>query len=168
MKSLRMMTNIIDRIILTVCMLLMAAMTCLAGAQCFSRYVLSTGLVLSEEVCRYMFCWIVLLGSASCVKRRKHVAMTLLLVNVPPALRKAIILVVHLLSMLLFATMIRYGLQLVSVAMQQFSPALRLCMGYVYSVIPISGVLMILFTVENFLADLFVKADQVEIGGGEI
>lgn len=63
---------------------LMAAMCMVLLVQVISRYIFSNPLTWSEELARYMFVWMALLGSAWCGRGHIHVRMTAV-VNMFPA-----------------------------------------------------------------------------------
>ena len=52
------------------------------------------------------------------------------------------------------AVVIKYGFQLCASTIHQLSTALRWPMGVIYAVVPVSGIFMILFTVEAMLKKL--------------
>lgn len=63
---------------------LMAAMCLDLFVQVVSRYVFSHPLTWSEELARYMFVWLALLGSAWCGRNHIHVRMTAVINKLPP------------------------------------------------------------------------------------
>ena len=64
---------------------LMSAMCLVLLAQVVSRYVFGKPLTWSEELARYMFVWLALLGSAWCGRNHIHVRMTAVINYFPPA-----------------------------------------------------------------------------------
>ena len=165
MKLLNRIEDALDKSILFICILMMAAMTCFAGAQVVFRYGLDTGVSWLEEMCRFLFCWTSLLGSCCCLRQKRHVAMTLFIQITPGWVRKPIIISSQVLGCILFVVMVKYGLILVDIASTQTSPALELDMGYVYSVVPISGAIMLFFALMSILRDIVTPAEKIEIGG---
>ena len=165
MEILRKIEETLDKSILFVCILMLLAMTCFAGAQAFCRYVLNSGVSWLEEVCKFLFCWVSLLGSCCCLRQKKHVAMTLFIQLFPAWIKKPVILAAQILSCILFLVMVRYGLIFVDLATDQTSPALGLDMRYVYSVVPISGAIMLFFAMMSILRDLMTPAEKIDIGG---
>ena len=165
MEILRKIEETLDKSILSLCILMLLAMTCLAGAQVFCRYVLNSGVSWLEEVCRFLFCWVSLLGACCCLRQKKHVAMTLFLQLFPHGIKKPVVIISQILSCILFTVMVKYGLILVDIATTQTSPALELDMGYVYSVVPISGAIMLFFSLMNILRDIVTPAEKITIGG---
>lgn len=124
--------------------------------QVFSRYVLESPSTVTDEMARFLFIWVALLGGAYTLGQRRHLAIDLL-----PALTKGTTRIVVNMAVIgaiaLFAALIMIygGLNLVerTLATGQVSPALRIPMGVVYVAIPFSGV-CILYYCLTFLADL--------------
>ena len=52
---------------------LMFAISIVTGLQVFSRYVLDDALSWSEEICRYMFIWMVYFGISYAIRQRRHI-----------------------------------------------------------------------------------------------
>lgn len=57
---------------------LVAAITAVTFAQVFSRYALADPIIWSEEVARYLFVWITLVGGAAAVRLRSHFGLDIL------------------------------------------------------------------------------------------
>lgn len=55
-----------------VAVVLFAALTAVVGLQVANRLVLHLPLIWSEEAARFLFFWVVLLGAAMSVRRRRH------------------------------------------------------------------------------------------------
>lgn len=111
------------------------------------RYVLHTALNFSEELGRYTFCWIVFIGMARCVAADAHVALDLL----PNALKgrpaKYLKTLIYILCLAFFVALTYAGFSLCELGMRQKSATMRIPMNYVYSCIPICGILSIYFLV---------------------
>ena len=67
---------------------LMAAMCLVLLVQVISRYVFSHPLTWSEELARYMFVWMALLGSAWCGRGHIHVRMTAVVSRFPASVNR--------------------------------------------------------------------------------
>ncbi len=133
--------------------ILVALETCAAGGlvitisvvvllQVLMRYLFAQPNPWSEEVSRFCFIWLSLLGASLAVEHRTHFGFDQVTRKLPPRARKAVETlagtVVLAFSLLLVAT----GIALVDLTMGQRSPALDLPMGLVHAAAPVSGVLM--------------------------
>jgi TRAP-type C4-dicarboxylate transport system permease small subunit len=66
-----------------VCALLMAAMVFLVFGNVVLRYFFSTGLLLSEELSRWMFVWMVFMGAVVVMRERGHMGTDMVVVRLP-------------------------------------------------------------------------------------
>lgn len=119
-------------------------MALIVATQVFSRYVLNHSLFWSEELARYLLVWLTFLGASTAYKRRLHPGVDVMVNRVPPALQKTISLLVHGVSLALFAVMVVYGTQFAYFIRAQISPALYLPKWTVFSIIPLSGSILII------------------------
>lgn len=154
MKQLTAAVNAVLRVIVVTAFAILVA--CVIW-QVFSRYVLGTPSTVTDEMARFLFIWVALLGGAFTLGQRRHLAIDLL-PTVTHGTPRLVVNAAIIAAIALFATvvMIYGGGSLVSRTLQtgQVSPALRLPMGLVYIAIPVSG-LAILFYCMGFVVDLF-------------
>lgn len=122
--------------------------------QVFSRYCLGTPSVATDEIARFMFMWVGLIGAAYAVSLKRHLAIDLLTQKLTGN-RKLVSEVVIILMTLLFAglVMVYGGIGLVAktLSTQQVSPALGIPMGYVYCAIPVSGIAIIFYSLVDLI-----------------
>lgn len=146
--------DLVLRLVITVAFAVLVA--CVIW-QVFSRYVLESPSTVTDEMARFLFIWVALLGGAYTLGQRRHLAIDLLPQvtsgHLRLAVNGAIIVAIGTFAALV---MIYGGLDLVNrtLATGQVSPALRMPMGLVYIAIPFSGI-CILYYCLTFLADLF-------------
>ncbi len=118
-----------------------------------------------EEIARFLLIWISLLGGAVAFGEKAHLGVDYFVEKFDPTARKFITIVGQLV-VLFFAISIFIigGTQVVrsALAMEQMTPALNWKMGHVYLALPIAGVFMILFTVEQLLETLLTTESQEE------
>ncbi|CAQ82216.1 MULTISPECIES: TRAP transporter small permease [Photorhabdus] len=123
--------------------------------QVVSRYVLGTPSTVTDELARYLFIWVAMIGAAYTTGQHRHLAIDLLAMKLK-GIGKNIVGLVILASIALFASVVLvYGgsvLAISTLETGQITPALGLQMGYVYLCLPISGVLMIFYTLTDSVA----------------
>ncbi|MCX7780736.1 MAG: TRAP transporter small permease [Negativicutes bacterium] len=153
MNVLSRFNNCLDTVVTWVCTVLFAIMVFATGAQIVARYVVGASLEWSEELARYMFIWSVLLGSSMCVKRRGHVGVELVVMKLPARLQGYAMIFADCLSAVFFVILIVYGIEVTEITADQHSPAMEFPMGLAYVSIPVSGLLMLSYTIENVLSD---------------
>ncbi len=142
----------IDRILAVSLVILMGTAVLNVLWQVFTRWVLNDPSSYTEELARYLLIWIGLLGAAYASGRKLHLAIDLL----PGQARgrsKHLLEIAIESFVLLFAVavMIVGGLRLMSLAflMGQVSAALGIPLGYVYLVLPLSGLLIAFYALES-------------------
>ncbi|MGO4888657.1 TRAP transporter small permease [Anaerobacillus sp. MEB173] len=110
--------------------------------QVLFRFVLNQPLAWTEELARYCLVWITFLGAAFAMSKKAHIGIEVFVNLLPSVLRKASIVLSTLVCIGFFYILIQQGFSLSERSMAQLSPVLRLPMGAVYSVIPISGIIL--------------------------
>lgn len=118
--------------------------------QVFTRFILRKPSPFSEEVAGFFLIWVSILGAAYAFYKKAHLGIDILSSRLK-GLKRQILEVITGLMILVFALFIMVvgGLKLVILTfkLNQISPAVGIPMGYVYSVIPVSGILIILYSV---------------------
>ncbi len=125
-------------------------MLVLIFSQVITRYFFGFTLEFSEELARYLFVWVVFLGSALIIGENGHVAVTFLYEKVKgTGFGLGLLIFIQLCGFAFVLLLLSQGTIMAANMMFQTSPALGVPMGAVYSVIPVSSVLMILYMIQN-------------------
>lgn len=148
--------NAIVKILYSVCAFLMFVMVSVVTAQVVSRYVFGNPFTWTEELARYTFVWMSMLGMAVGVKYGSHIALDILEKKLQGTPRKVLVAVNQLFILAFTVTLTYSGFKLVQLGTRQTSPSLGLPMEWVYIVIPVSGLLMMFFVL-NETARLFKR-----------
>lgn len=122
--------------------------------QVVSRYVLGTPSTITDEMARFLFMWVGLLGAAYATGQKRHLAIDLLTIRLQGK-RKLLSELVILLAVGGFASLVMVygGLNLVGKTLStgQISPSLGLPMGYIYLCLPVSGITILFYCVSDGL-----------------
>jgi TRAP-type C4-dicarboxylate transport system permease small subunit len=133
---------------------LMAAAVLNVLWQVATRFILRHPSSWTEELSRYLLIWIGLLGASYASSRKMHLAIDVVLQRVKGKARNLAEMAIQT-FIFLFAlgAMVIGGIRLVvlTLALNQVSSALRIKLGYVYLVLPLSGLLIMYFAFEFFL-----------------
>ncbi|PSW22035.1 TRAP transporter small permease [Photobacterium sanctipauli] len=117
--------------------------------QVISRYVIGKPSTITDELARYLFMWVALIGAAYTTGLKRHLAIDLLTMKLSGK-RKLINEIIIQMAIATFAFVVLvYGgsnLAIKTLATGQVTPALGLEMGYIYFCLPISGALMIFYS----------------------
>jgi len=169
MGAFRKFTKNLDTLVTWLCIIFFSVMVIASGAQIVARYVLGNSLEWSEELARYMFTWSTLLGASMCVKRRNHVGVEIVVMSLPEKARNFVMMLADALSVVFFVILIFKGYEVASITMTQLSPANEIRMGLVYASIPVSGILMLIYTIEHIIEDvtkIFAKSTPASVAQG--
>jgi TRAP-type C4-dicarboxylate transport system permease small subunit len=140
--------SLANRIIGGFLVLLMAAMVLDVCWQVFTRFILNDPSSFTEELAGFFLIWIGLLGGSYAFHTRAHLGIDVLTYRLKGTKRRVIDILINT-FVLLFSVFVMGlgGLNLVrlTLALKQISPSLGIPMGYVYTVIPLSGGLIALY-----------------------
>lgn len=118
--------------------------------QVFSRYILNTSFAFTEELARFSLIWLSILGAAYLSAKRQHLSMDFLYQKFSDETRKRVLVFIEI-CIILFALIVMviggFNLVYTTLRLEQLSGTLRIPLGYIYSVMPISGLLIICFSV---------------------
>jgi TRAP-type transport system small permease protein len=137
--------SLLDAVVDWLSILLLLAIVVLSFVAVLSRYLLNDSLTWSEELTRYLFIWVVFLGSAICVRMRAHIVVDLFADRQIGALDTALIWLERMATLAFAALIAIPGWAFVSVGMSNLSPALEIPMGLVYAGAFVGAVLMGLY-----------------------
>lgn len=127
-------------------------MTLLTCWQVFTRYILGSPSSWSEELVSYLFAWMALLGASLVVGERGHMNIPLLVEKSGPPVRKALGIFAEVVAAVFAAVILVYGgVQITNLAMGQMTSSLGVAIGVFYVVLPLSGVLNIIYCIINII-----------------
>jgi TRAP-type C4-dicarboxylate transport system permease small subunit len=122
--------------------------------QVTSRYLMKSPSSFTDELAGYLLVWVGLLGAAYVAGRREHLAIDILLQRSSPQRRYKLELIISVLIIIFAVTVMVIGgswLAYTRFFLSVKSAALGLPLGFVYLVLPISGVLIAYFDIDNMI-----------------
>jgi TRAP-type C4-dicarboxylate transport system permease small subunit len=129
---------------------MVAAITAVTFAQVFTRYVTENPLIWTEEVARYLFVWITLIGAAAGVRLHAHFGLDILR-RYLPALRGVLGAVTMLIVAGFLALLLYTGIAETRQAALQLSPALQVRMHWAYLALPVGAALALWHVLAHWL-----------------
>ena len=135
------------------------SMAFIVATQVFFRYALNHSLFWSEELARFLLVWLTFLGATVAYRRKVHPGIDVLHARMPPALQHVSVILTLLVSMALFAVMVVYGVQFAYFVRLQISPALYLPKWIILSIIPLSGLILMVHGIA-FLVEAFQRGGR--------
>ena len=141
--------RLVDLVLSTILVAIMAALVLDVLWQVFTRFLLNNPSSYTEELARYLMIWVGLLGAGYAAGKKLHLAVDLLPRKLTGNRARALGLVIQMLT-LLFALSILVGggsrLVWTMLYLGQTSAGLQIPLGYVYLVVPLSGLVMTFYT----------------------
>lgn len=134
---------------------LMVAMTATIFTQVFSRYVLQSSIPWTEEVARYILVYIAFVGGALAVFEKSHLRVEIVVEMLPLRAQQALHIFSTTLIAVIAALLVYYGGRFTLLARNTISPAIDQPMALIYVIMPVAGVLMLIFAIlqiASFLA----------------
>lgn len=156
MNKLREILTQILNVLAGASFLVMVALTCW---QVLTRYVLNNPSSWSEELVSYMFAWMSLLGASLVTAERGHMNIPIMVEKCGPALQKLLLCLAEIIGFLFSAIILAYGgFQIANLAMGQMTSSLGVPIGVFYVVLPLCGILNMVYTVLN-IVDIMQKKE---------
>lgn len=122
--------------------------------QVVSRYVLKDPASVTEELSRFILIWIGILGAAYAYRQNAHLGFNLVVERQSAAVKRVLLTLVEVIVIVFCVLVMLFGgseLVLLTLELEQISAALGIKMGLIYSVLPISGTLIIAYALVNIV-----------------
>ncbi len=163
------MVDLVDKGLSGFLVILMIMMVLDVSWQVFTRYVLQQPSSFTEELATFLMIWIGLLGGAYALRQKAHLGIDILVQKLSGKKRLYWDWLIYG-SVILFSCLVLIwgGIRLVFVTfyLNQTSAALRIPMGAIYLVLPLTGVLLIFYSVYLlFEISLDVQSDSAKPTG---
>jgi TRAP-type C4-dicarboxylate transport system permease small subunit len=139
----------IDKLLELALFILMGANVLNVLWQVFTRFVLRNPSSFTEELARYLLIWVGLLGASYAAGKKMHLAIDVVLQALKKKTKIWTEIIIHVFILLFsFLVMVVGGLRLatITLTLNQTSAALQIKLGYVYLVLPLSGLLIMFYS----------------------
>lgn len=145
----------VDKVVSVFLVFLMAVMTVDVLWGVFTRYAVGNQAEWSEELARFLLIWIGTLGAGYAAGQHMHLAIDLLRPKLSEEGQRKLSALIYLCILFFVVCILVVGgfrLIYVTYVLGQLSAALRVPMYVVYTVLPLSGLLIIYYHVNDLLA----------------
>lgn len=133
---------------------LLAAITVILVLQICTRYFLGDPLSWTEEVSRHLFVWLVFFGASGAIRDRSHIVVDVVNTLLSVRTRRIVMLGSNVLVLFFLINVLYWGARAVGRMWDLSTATLEIPFGLVYTVFPITAVLMILRTLIQMREDL--------------
>lgn len=151
-KAVKHINLYFNRIIDITAIFIMAALVIDVVWQVVSRYLLKNPSAWTEELAGFLLVWVGLLGACIAHREKAHLGIDYFVEKFKTENSDLIRILVSLLTTAFSLTILTWGgYQLVQTTFKtnQYSPAIGIPMGYVYLILPLSGILMTLYSLQH-------------------
>jgi len=164
MKTLQKISDTINKIVSYVGMVIFIVLIIACVAQVFFRFVLNHSLSWTEELARFMFIWMHLLGASLLIQGRGHATVTVILDLLHGTVRKIVDILIELVIFFDGTVMLYAGTVLSWSSRANKSTALSVPMWMINSSVAVGGLLLMiqaLVAIALILSNTNVKEDKV-------
>ena len=146
--------------VLVITIVVALTLTVLLGV--FTRFVMGRQAEFTDELARVLLIWVSMLGAALAFGEKAHLGVDFFVGKLDPGARKTLgVLVQTIIAILAITVFIHGGWALALSQMEQRLPTMPISRGMVYLSIPLGGVLILLFAIENLIGIIKTPADQL-------
>ena len=151
-------------------MILVVAMMLALFWQVFTRFVIKVPSTWTEEIARYTFIYMVMIGAALGVKHSAHFGVTMLSDKLHGRARDIYQrFVINGIILVCAGFLFYYGFEFTRLyGLNRVSPTFLVPMAWVFVIVPVSAILMALFAVQNIVYGDFSKDPHAYDLGDEI
>jgi TRAP-type C4-dicarboxylate transport system permease small subunit len=144
----------IDTVLCRLLAIILAAMTGIIFTQVFSRYILNYSFSWSEEISRYLFLWLIFGGLPTLIYRNAMTAFDMVIKKLSGMTKNAAAALIAIGNLTFLVLLTLGSIPLVQRQFSQMATSIPIPIGLVYMIMPISGVLSVVVTVERLIASM--------------
>lgn len=147
----------------TILILLVMGLTLAVLWGVFTRFCIGRQASYTDELARILLVWVSMIGGALAFGLKAHLGVDFFVGKMAPEARKMLSIVVQLVTLVLTSVVFLVGgTLLASVQMSQQLPTMPwISRGVVYAAVPIAGVFIFMFTLENLVEILRTPAEKL-------
>lgn len=161
MKKLKQISNAINTAVSYLGVVFFVILIIACVAQVFFRFVLNNSLSWSEEMARYCFIWMHMLGTSLLIESSGHATVTAVLDLLHGTVRKIVDLVIELIVFLSGTVMLYAGIKLAWSSRMNLSTAMSVPMWCINGSVAVGG-LLLMFQALVAIAVLFTASNGKE------
>ena len=148
MKTLDKILDLVMRFVMAVAM---GALVVFGTWQIFTRFILNNPSTFTDEVLRYVLIWASLLGSAYCFYKDEHLSLDLVKDRVHGAASAVLFVFIEVMTLFFVCYVFVYGGGRLMMNATNISSVLHIPYKVLYSIIPISGVFIVVARILKYI-----------------
>lgn len=156
MKTLDKILDLVMRFVMAVAM---GALVVFGTWQIFTRFILNNPSTFTDEVLRYVLIWASLLGSAYCFYKDEHLSLDLVKDRVHGVASTVLFVFIEIMTLFFVCYVFVYGGGRLMMNATNVSSVLHIPYKVLYSIIPISGVFIVVARILKYI-QIFTGNDK--------
>ena len=154
------MSAVVSKVAINATVVFFTVMTLIVWIQIFFRFILGGGIVWSEEIAKFLMVWMALLGSSILFREGSHIAINYFISKF--SCLRYILMFHAILSAVLFALLIYYGIDYAVFGLKSISPASGIRKFWPYLSIPVGGGFLFIQAFVRFIHLLFTDDKTIQ------
>ena len=163
MKNLRRVSNAVNNVVSYTGMILFVILIFACVAQVFFRFVLNNSLSWTEELARYCFIWMHMIGASLLIEANGHATVTVILDLMHGAVRKVFDILIELIILFNGVVMLHSGWVLSYSSRNNLTTAMSVPMWMINSSVAVGGLLLVFQALVRIAVVL--AGEQTQEGG---
>lgn len=144
----------INRSLDHVLIFILAAMSILVAVNVFFRFVLNASIYWGDEVALVLMVWLTFLGAAVATREREHYEFKYLALKLKGSALKGYLYTRHVITIIAIILLGYYSAKVAIEIHSWILPATEISRTFVYAACPLGCVLMLFYSVEEFIQDI--------------
>lgn len=149
MKTVEIGFEYFEKLLNLICRILTGGIVAIVFYAVVMRYVFQRPPFWAEELSRFIFIWIIMLGAVLVTREQSHIEIVFIVNLLPKKWRFVLSIFTRLLMIAFCWVMVQQGLKIYPIVAEASSPTFGISMGWLYLSIPVGGLLMGVFILEN-------------------
>lgn len=142
-------TRVVNRATEVLLIGLMAAIVVLVFSQVVLRYGLRNAPPWTEEMARWLFTWVIFIGTPVAYKRKAHIVIDILIVRISERPRRVVEAAVLALGAAFLAVVVVEGIRTMQIAAGSVSSVMEISLAYVFLPIPLGAAITLLHVLDD-------------------
>lgn len=144
--------NVMNKILEFICSVLFIFITCVGTYQIVVRYVFNNPSTVSEELLTYSFTWLALLAAALVFGKKDHMRVSFIADKIEGKAALVLGIITELIILIFSVLVLIYGgFSITKLTTTQITASLGINMSYIYMILPICGVIIVIYNILNIL-----------------
>lgn len=147
--------NILDKVTSVSSIVVFIAMVLMVTYQVVARYFFSSPSSMTEALTRYSFVWLIIISATYIFGQREHIYISVVKDKLPSGAKKIVNILIECVTIIFALLVMVYGGFTISrMNLLQIDSILNIPTGFIYSIIPICGVIIVFYSIYNIMLEV--------------